>query len=415
MKLSLKVYISFSNKQLKIIETLSYHTNKLYNIANYQNREGSYKNYYNMEKLLKSNWHSEYLHSHTYQHCLKILDENWKSFFSLNKNYKINPHKYKGVPKPPRYKNKIKKNEIVFTNLAIRSEGKTLKLSLSKKIQLMFNVKSLNLKLNDKVLEQVNINNIQQVRIKWDNVNKQWYLILIHEKPETTINSNFSNIMSIDIGLNNLAAVTFLENNNSYIIDGKTLKSKNSYFNDKIAKLTSIEMKKSKDSNKFKRTKKLKQLQRKRNNYVNDYIHKVSKKLIDLALENKCNTIVVGDIKNIKYDMNYNKNFIQIPLSRLVKLIEYKAKLIGITVVKVKESYTSGVSAIDLEKINKSNYKPKRRIKRGLFITNQGIGVNSDINGSLNILRKYTKVIPDLIEKARANGYVANPLQIRVA
>ncbi len=75
----------------------------------------------------------------------------------------------------------------------------------------------------------------------------------------------------------------------------------------------------------------------------------------------------------------------------LVKKIEYKAKLEGIVVEKIGEEYTSGVSSLDKEEISKENYNPKRRVKRGLFITNKGIKINADINGSINILRKYIK------------------------
>ena len=60
-------------------------------------------------------------------------------------------------------------------------------------------------------------------------------------------------------------------------------------------------------------------------------------------------------------------------------------------VKKVSEKYTSGVSAIDKEEIVKENYNKKRRISRGIFVTNKGIKINADINGSLNILRKYIK------------------------
>jgi hypothetical protein len=55
-----------------------------------------------------------------------------------------------------------------------------------------------------------------------------------------------------------------------------------------------------------------------------------------------------------------------------VKLIEYKAKFLRVEVVKVKETYTSGVSAYDLEPLTKKFYNKKRRVKRGLFKTNEG-------------------------------------------
>ena len=100
-----------------------------------------------------------------------------------------------------------------------------------------------------------------------------------------------------------------------------------------------------------------------------------------------------------------------------MELIKYKAKLLGIELVKEKENYTSGVSALDLEDITKEYYKKSRRVTRGLFKANNGIKINADVNGSLNILRKHlkNKCIPKLIQSVRDNGRVDCPLRIRVA
>ena len=109
IKLSLKFYPQLDDLQLTIVEELSFHTTKLYNIANYECREHGFKFYHELEKMFKSNWHNEFLHSHTYQQLLKVLEQDWKSFFVAVQDYKVNPHKYKGIPKPPRYKNMQKR------------------------------------------------------------------------------------------------------------------------------------------------------------------------------------------------------------------------------------------------------------------------------------------------------------------
>lgn len=84
---------------------------------------------------------------------------------------------------------------------------------------------------------------------------------------------------------------------------------------------------------------------------MNTYMHKVSKMVIEYVKENRCGIIVIGDIKGIKEKMNYNKNFVEIPLRSLVEKIKYKAELEGIKVEEINERYTSGVSAIDREEI----------------------------------------------------------------
>lgn len=132
--------------------------------------------------------------------------------------------------------------------------------------------------------------------------------------------------------------------------------------------------------------------------------------IIQLAKQHQVGTIVFGDIKNIKQKSTL-KTFVQIPIQRLSDLTKYKAELEGIKVTKRKENYTSGVSAVDLEAITKEFYRKSRRIKRGLFRSSDGILVNADVNGSLNILRRYNKdqCTPKLIELARDKGYVDAP------
>ena len=100
-------------------------------------------------------------------------------------------------------------------------------------------------------------------------------------------------------------------------------------------------------------------------------------------------TIVIGEIKDIKQKMQGNKRFVQMPIQTLVKKIEYKAKLEGIEVVKITEEYTSGVSSIDKEEIKKENYDKSRRIKRGLFKTEEGKIIICRCKWKYKHLKKY--------------------------
>ncbi|MTI49218.1 transposase [Sporosalibacterium faouarense] len=120
-----------------------------------------------------------------------------------------------------------------------------------------------------------------------------------------------------------------------YIVDGKVIKSRNSYFNKEIAKLQKIRMYQV-CSEKFKDTKQLLRLRRKRNSVVRDYINKASKMVIDNAKAHNVGKIV----------------------------IKYKALLDDIETEKIGEYYTSGISALEFEPINKGNYDKKRRFVR---------------------------------------------------
>ena len=424
MKLSFKYTITkIGNKNLDIIKDLQWHVKKVCNMLLYDIREGKEKIDVNKNLNIisskiykdyrKNNWHSNYLHSHMLQEAIIGVIGSYKSYISLCNMYKKNKNSLRGQPRFPRFKKENVVQEIIFTKYAIRIEGNKIKLSLSKRMQEKYEVKSLNFLIPRKLRKLVDFSRVKMIKIKQEVKNIE--INVIYEREEKKAIEGNTNIMSIDLGLNNIVGCTNKDNSNSILISGKEAKSKNKYINEKIRKLQQIEMKMRKTSKKYKNTKQIKKLYEYRKNYMNTYMHKVSKIVIEYAKVNKCGVIVIGDLKDIKQRMNYNKNFVQIPLYKLVQKIEYKAKLEGIKVEKISEKYTSGVSALDREEIIKENYNKRRRISRGIFVANRGIKINADINGSLNILRKYIKKSSPNQEIAMDNGREQRPLKKRVA
>ena len=69
-------------------------------------------------------------------------------------------------------------------------------------------------------------------------------------------------------------------------------------------------------------------------------------------------------------------------------MLKYKCKLKGIKVIEIEESYTSKCSFLDNEEIKKHDIYNGKRICRGLFKTSMGKIINSDVNGSYNIMKK---------------------------
>ena len=424
MKLSFKYTITkIGNKNFDIIKDLQWHVKKVCNMLLYDIREGKEKIDVNKNLNIISskiysdyrvnNWHSNYLHSHMLQEAIIGVIGSYKSYIKLCDMYEKDKNSLKGKPRFPRFKKEKIVQEIIFTKYAIRIEENKMKLSLSKRMQEKYEVKSLNFLIPRKLRKLVDFSKVKMIKIKQELQNIE--MNVIYERKEKEAIEENTNIMAIDLGLNNIVACTNKENAKSILISGKEAKSKNKYINEQIKKLQQIQMKMKKTSKSYKNTKEIKKLYEYRKNYMNTYMHKVSKVVIEYAKANKCGVIVIGDLKDIKQGMNYNKEFVQIPLQRLVQKIEYKAKLEGIKVEKISEKYTSGVSALDREEIIKEKYNKKRRISRGIFVTNRGIKINADINGSLNILRKYIKRSSPNQEIAMDNGREQRPLKKRVA
>ena len=421
-KLTFVYNLKLNKIQEKIIKEIMWHISKIYNILNYEVKEGkekiNTKGSLNAEgsriykRYRRENWHSKYLHSHTLEQIILNYIGDYKSYIALSKKYEEGKKEIKGKPQMPRYK-KEEKVIITFTKQAIRQEGKIIKLSISKKMQEEFKVKSLNFLIPKKLEKLINMEGIKMIKIgKIDGGKCKVYIIYEKEENKIAIGGN---IMAIDLGMDNLATCTNMNNSNNLIVAGERLKAKIGYINKEIARLEGIQMKMV-GNKKYKNTKKIQKLYKQRRNYCNTYIHKASRMIINYAKENGSGTIVIGDIKNIKQKMKRNKMFIEMPIQQLVEKIEYKAKMEGIEVAKIGEEYTSGVSSIDKEEINRKNYNKARRIERGLFKTNSGKIINADVNGSINILRKYIKeVFSPNLEIAMDIGREQRPLKKRVA
>ena len=188
--------------------------------------------------------------------------------------------------------------------------------------------------------------------------------------------------MSIDLGLDNLAAIVTNTGLKPILINGKGLKSNNQYYNKKKAYYQSI----AKQMNDKNYTNHLHWLTRKRNFKIEDTLHKVSKFIIDTALLNQITRIVIGNNKcwkqSVSLGKRINQAFVNIPHQRLIDKISYKARNCGIQVILTEESYTSGTSFLDNELPSKEYYNKKRRVHRGLFISKKGTPINADINAA---------------------------------
>jgi putative transposase len=304
------------------------------------------------------------------QQTLKMVEQNFKSFFGLLK-LKDGKARPKRIPK---YLDKEGKFQLIYTVQAIS------KVELRKGF---IKLSGTNVRI------ETTHRNIQQVRVipKGNHICVE----VIYQTQEPATKENNGRYASIDLGLNNLACLT----SNAIkpiIINGKPLKSVNQFFNKRKAELQS------KLKHNRKTSHRIKAITHKRNCKIKDYLHKTSRKIINHLVTNDIPTLVIGKNDGWKQEINIgsrnNQNFVNIPHSQLVQMLEYKAKMEGINVILQEESYTSKSSFLDNEPIQKhSNYSGKR-ITRGLFRTLTGKVINADANGSLNILRK---AVPNII------------------
>lgn len=398
-----KHIIKSNNKYYSLLDEFCYKSKNLYNYANYTIRQefinnGKWIRYNELDKILKQEGNNfDYKNmplASTSQQCLKLLDKNWKSFFQSIKDYNKNPNKYLGRPKLPKYKSKNGRNVLILTNQNCKISKGIIKFPKS------FKGFYLKTKIND---------NLQQVRF----IPKDKYIIaeVVYRVDDVKILQDNNRYIGIDLGLDNFVTITNNCGLIPLVINGKGLKSINQYYNKQISHYKSI----AKRINKLDYTNRMRTLTLKRNNKVEDYIHKTSRFVVDYCRNNEINTIIIGNNKNWKQNSNMNKrvnqNFISIPYYNFIQKVQYKAEEFGMQVIITEESYTSGTSFLDNELPIKMNYNKSRRKHRGLFISNGGIKINADVNGSYQIIKKvFPKAFADGIEGVGLHPFKVNLL-----
>jgi len=348
----------------------------LYNLANWYVRQDFFNlnnllNYYDLDFILKNNQAYQSLPSQTSQQTLRYVNRNWKSYFNSLMEYKFNFRKFKKRPKIPRYKKKNGESVVIFTNQQCKIKHGYL--HFPKRV----NIKPIKTSITER---------IKEVRII--PLGAQYKVELVYEKEEKDLKLDKLHILSIDLGLNNL--ITAVNNNGCrpYIIKGGMIKSINQYYNKQLAYYRSIENKKGNYTD----TKRIQKLHLTRNNKIITLFHRISKNVIKYCTLHNIGTIVIGYNHGWKQKINIgkknNQKFVQIPFLKLVKQIEYKAKLKGIHFLTVNENYTSKCSFLDNEPIGKHETYVGKRIFRGLFKTSKGVLLNADVNGAYNIMKK---------------------------
>lgn len=296
------------------------------------------------------------------QQTLKMVDQNMKSFFNAIKAKK-------SKAKLPKYLDKVKGRFVVtYTNQAIGKKAlQNGYIELSKT----------HIKIKTKVKD------VKQVRIVPQN-NFIVVEVLYEVKPKPHDKSK-EMYCGIDFGLNNLMTCSF-QNDSPLIINGKPLKSINWHYNKEKSRLQPLL-----DGRK-KTSKRIQNITLKRNNRINDYLHKTTKIFVNYLVSKEINNVVIGYNKEWKQGINIgrvnNQNFVGIPYYKLLNMLTYKCELEGISVIVTEESYTSKCSFLDDEDICKHEEYYGKRIKRGLYKASDGRLINADVNGALNILKK---------------------------
>jgi len=400
MKQTIQYKLNPTEEQKKHLSNLGFYATKLYNTDNYQRRQewektGKIPNAYVQKKALRENVWFKLLPSQTAQEVIFVLQQNYNSWFALRKTDK--------TANPPRFRKKKELSTLSFYshNKQFKLSEKGIRISLSRKYKKENEVSYLEIAYKDwKSYPDAKVKHCQILCKKGE-----WFANIVYEVAEPSIVLN-ERVRAIDLGIINLASVADNQGN-SKIYSGRQALAVQHYFNSRKAR---VQSKLTKQFPKRHKSKCMNNLNRKQSKQINQILHSVSKKIIDDAKKDNISVLVIGDIKNIRKGKNFgkigNQKLHSWSFSKLTEQIKYKAILSGIRVVAVSEAYTSQTCSCC------NNVRKANRKHRGLYVCKFcGRVINADVNGAVNILKKYLQVFP---KENRSIGQVACPLLYQV-
>ncbi|MBA4457598.1 IS200/IS605 family element transposase accessory protein TnpB [Cylindrospermopsis raciborskii CS-506_B] len=388
-------------------DLICFRAKSLYNLCTYYLRQSFFKT----GKILSSGkLYSLVFSSRAYQEMavthrglsvIRQVLQMWKNYIRSWQDWQANPSKYVDPPKIPNYKHKIKgRFPIVVYNVyqgCPTMDQPSLVQGMCQLFEGLFEGD-----VNDSIGKARKL--VEAMIIPRNN--GSYLLKFIYEVQEPTTRSTRV-IAGIDLGVNNLVALT---TNSSTIrpllVNGKPLKSLNRLFNRKLDLIGSYQ-------SESQPSQRLGGITTKHHNRLDNYLHQTSSIVINYLKSNGIKTLVVGKNdeweKETRMGTSKRHNFMPIPHSRLIDILEHKCRLAQIELITVNEAYTSKCSAWDFEPIAKHQKYLGERLHRGLFRSANGQVVNADLNSSLNIIRMYSS---EALTAERIGSCGVQPLKV---
>ena len=322
--------------------------------------------------------------------------ESFNSCVALT-NKKIDGKYDRKVNKPKKHDTDRLHNIIIPQNSITSSKKKLeegyIELPLSKAYKKTMKDKSCRPRI--KIPEDIRDKKFIQVEIIPIDNGKMFKANFTYEMEVEPWDLNENNVMGIDLGVNNFAAIVTSEGT-PYIVDGRCLKNQIYFKCKKVAHYMSILNKQGLKTSK--RIQKINtKFRGKQNNFLNQTVHFI----LQQCLEQDIGTIILGYNKNFQFKSNMgrkqNQIFTSIAFKKFKEKLETQCKKHEITLILQEESYTSKSSFLDddilpvydpsLEEKPKYKFKGIRE-ERGLYKTQEGKYINADVNAAANIIKK---------------------------
>ena len=401
-------WIKEGHELYPICDDLTFKAKNLYNAGLYQIRQSIFERYKSQEEEkpsvlswigLVSQFRKEKqedmlaLPSKVSTNILRTLGSTISSYYQLLKRYHDKSNlSVTSKPKLPRYLHKTEGRYVVeFTSQTIsKKRGLNGELILCPK--------DFNLVIPTKVKTPKCVRIVPKLKA---------FVIEIIYEVETPPLKHTGTYAAIDLGVDNLASITFSNGVEPLLIKGSKLKSINQGYNRLIAKA------KSKLPANQKTSQGIHRLWRNRELKLQSELHKVTSFLSLHFDEMSIEKVFIGKNQGWKQEVSLgkktNQTFVQIPFTTFISQLTYKCLARGIEVVEQEESYTSKASFVDQDEIltygesdKKATFSGKR-VSRGLYRIKNGFLLNADVNGSYNILVKGLLTLGKFLDREKVS------------
>ncbi|MFE9077877.1 RNA-guided endonuclease TnpB family protein [Bacillus mobilis] len=388
----------FTAKEFRLLQRMSHSSKALRNVGLYTIKQ-SYLNHNKIatvkevDTAMQADMNYWGVQSNSVQAIRRALYAEVKSFFKALEQWKKKTENFTGRPKFPNYSRSTDKKIIEIYQVPKVDENGYWMIPMSVAFRQKFGSIKIRMPKNIRNKKISYIEIVPKQKGRFFEVHYTYELHVSQMKKQSTTTSN---TLSCDLGVDRLVSCV-TNTGDTFLIDGKKLKSINQYFNKKIHNL----QQKNIENGISKRvvTNQMAALWHKREKQINGYLSQTVGLLFKKAKEFDIDMIVVGYNAGWKQksDMGKknNQKFVQIPFHKLIAAIENKCVKEGIRFFKQEESYTSKASFLDKDPVpvwSKDNraqyYFSGKRITRGLYQSKSGTCIHADINGALNTLQK---------------------------
>lgn len=349
-------------------------------------------------------------HAHVMQNAVKDCCKAWASYFGALKAYSSGGAGFTGRPRIPRYKKSGGRAAAVFSNTACTIRGGDLLFPIERKEMPDGSIKKVRPSIRVSALPRFG-EKLVEVRAVPCYGSYRLQLVTDDGIPEEGLTPGEGDIvrpgegpagvMTMDLGLDNFAAIADNRGGMPIVVKGGEIKARNQWFNKRMARLRS-DLMKGHDPKRYRppATKQMEALSRKREAFLRDTFYKYAHYICRLAVERGISFIIAGHNEGQKQGISLGRKtdqvFVQVPFARFLLILRSTALNYGIRVILQEESYTSKACFMERdpmpvygqEGIKKPVFSGKR-VKRGLYRQPDGRLINADINGSANIGRKY--------------------------